>query len=79
MVLRFYYDSFQVGNIPAIIFENIPCNFVHFLRDVHAQVSVDMSPRLTILHCSVLYTPCKRNKKGKMIGSKFIGDCHVLC
>ena len=54
-----------MGDILAIIFENIRCNFVHFLGTVCAQISVDTSPGLTILHCSVLYTPCKRNKKGK--------------
>ena len=66
------------GDILAIIFENILCNFVYFLGTVRAQISVDMSPGLTILHCSILYTPCKINKMGKMISKKLIGDCQVL-
>ena len=67
-----------MGDILAIIFENILCNFVHFLGTVRAQISVDTSPGLTILHCSVPYRLCKRNKKGKMISSEFIGDYQVL-
>ena len=67
-----------MGDIHAIIFENTLCNFVHFLETVRAQISVDTSPGLTILHCSVLYTPCQRNKNGKMISSKFIGGCQVF-
>ena len=64
------------GDILAIIFENIFCNFVYFLGTVRAQISVDMSPGLTILHCSI--TPCKIKKMGKMISNKLIGDCQVL-
>ena len=70
-----------MGDILVIIFENIPCNFMHFLGTVLSdQISVDRSPGLTIiLHCSVLHTPCKRSNKEKMISSKFIGNCQILC
>ena len=78
MVLRFCYGNFLGGDILAIIFENILCNFVYFLGTVRAQISVDMSPGFTILHCTILYTPCKINKMGKMISNKLIGDFQVL-
>ena len=49
MVLRSCYGNFLGGDILAIIFENILCNFVYFLGTVRAQISVDMSPGFTII------------------------------